>query len=120
MEDSFSGSKASKIQAGLSSALILVESSIDGGSKYTIKSFAKLNRIIGAINFPSNDFYQTSDSFSGNRIIAKNKLEGILQICNLKKLKSISIKELVIIEDQSGYRQIENCIKNDVKSSLFI
>lgn len=119
-EDSFSGSKASKIQAGLSSALILVESSIDGGSKYTIKSFAKLNRIIGAINFPSNDFYQTSDSFSGNRIIAKNKLEGILQICNLKKLKSISIKELVIIEDQSGYRQIENCIKNDVKSSLFI
>lgn len=119
-EDSFSGSKASKIQAGLSSALILIESSIDGGSKYTIKSFAKLNRVIGVINFPSNEFYQTSESFSANRLIAESKLDGILQICNLKRQKSISIKGLVIIEDQSGYKQIENCLKNDINSSLFI
>ena len=119
-EDSFSGSKASKIQAGLSSALILIESSVDGGSKYTIKSFAKLNRVIGVINFPSNDFFQTSESFSGNRIIARNKIDGVLQICNLKTLKSISVRELVIIEDQSGYKQIENCLMNDVKSSLFM
>ena len=119
-EDSFSGSKASKIQAGLSSALILIESSIDGGSKYTIKSFAKLNRVIGVINFPSNEFYQTSESFSANRLVAESKLDGILQICNLKRQKSISIKDLVIIEDQSVYKQIENCLKNDINSSLFI
>lgn len=41
-EDQFSGSKASRIQAGLSSALILIQSSIDGGSKYTIKAFRNL------------------------------------------------------------------------------
>ncbi len=120
-EDSFSGSKASKIQAGLSSALILIESSIDGGSKYTIKSFAKLNRVIGVINYPSNEFYQTSESFSANRLIAESKLDGILQICNLKRQKSISIKDLVIIENQNGYRRIEDLLldQKHTNSSLF-
>lgn len=120
-EDAFSGSKSSRIQAGLSAALILIESSIDGGSKYTIKSFAKLNRIIGVISYDASDFFKNSDTFSANRIIAKQGLKGILQMCNLKTQKSISINDLIIIENQRAYCLIEDLLENGnkTKSTLF-
>ena len=41
-EDKYSGSKASRIQAGLSHGLILIQSSVSGGSKYTLEKYAKL------------------------------------------------------------------------------
>lgn len=63
----YSGSKASRIQAGLSHGLILVQSKIDGGSKYTLAKFAKLGRPIGVIHFPSSAEYQ-SESFGANRL----------------------------------------------------
>jgi DNA processing protein len=50
-EDQFSGSKASRIQAGLSRGLILTQSSISGGSKYTLKAFSEVKRPIGVIAF---------------------------------------------------------------------
>ena len=69
----------------------------------------------------SNEFYQTSETFSANRIIAQNKLEGILQMCNLKHLKSVCVEKIVIIKDQYGYSQIEDYIlsKNKIKDGLF-
>ena len=51
-EDAYSGSKASRIQAGLSHGLILIQSKIDGGSKYTLAKYSKLGRPIGIIHFP--------------------------------------------------------------------
>ena len=67
-EDMYSGSKASRIQAGLSHALILVQSKVDGGSKYTLSKFAKLGRPIGVIHYPSSEEYE-SESFGANRLI---------------------------------------------------
>ena len=101
-EDQFSGSKVSRIQAGLSLGLILVQSSIDGGSKYTIKAFGKLNRTLGVVHFPSNEEYKT-DSFSANREIVENGYPGIAKLIGLKSTTGLVIKDLVIIESQKDY-----------------
>lgn len=118
-EDSFSGSKASRIQAGLADALVLVESSIDGGSKYTLKSFVKLNRVIGVVSYKANETYQSSESFSANRLIANSPKEGIMQMCSLKTTKSLIIKDIVVIENSAGYSILENAISYTEKSTLF-
>ena len=65
-EDQFSGSKASRMQAGLSKGIILVQSSIGGGSKYTLKTFSKLNRTLGIIYFEENSKFINDDLFGAN------------------------------------------------------
>jgi len=101
-EDQFSGSKVSRIQAGLSSGLILVQSSVGGGSKYTIKEFSKLGRTIGVIHYPANKEY-FDDSFSANHLIAEKGIDGIAQIVGLKSTKTVNIKSIVVLQGQNDY-----------------
>ena len=120
-EDQFSGSKASRIQAGLSSALILIQSSIDGGSKYTIKAFSKLNRVLGYISFIGNKEYDSDINFSANRTFDMLGLEGVAKMCEVKKSASIYIKRLVPIHSSQDYDIIttELLKKEDINRFLF-
>jgi len=106
-EDRFSGSKASRIQAGLSNALILIQSDINGGSKYTLKSFAKTERPLGIINFKENKEYQNDDIFSANRLILEKGIEGIAEMCEIKKITEIRTKSIIPISKKSDYLTIE-------------
>lgn len=101
-EDKYSGSKASRIQAGLSHGLILVQSSIDGGSKYTLAAFSKLPRVLGVINFPSCDEYQT-EKFEANRVITSENYEGVARFVGLKTSKKIALSAIVAIQGKSDY-----------------
>lgn len=104
-EDMYSGSKASRIQAGLSHGLILVQSKIDGGSKYTLAKFAKLGRSIGVIHFPSSAEYQ-SESFGANRLIAEKGKDGLAQMIGLKKTSSINIGPLIVLSNKDDYNKL--------------
>ena len=117
-EDQYSGSKSSRIQAGISSVLILIQSSIDGGSKYTIKSFSKLNRTIGYISFTGNYEYDSDSSFSANRMFNKLGLDGVAKMCNLKNSNSLSIKKLVPIHSVTDYGAIIEELKNNHQSKF--
>lgn len=101
-EDKFSGSKASRIQAGLSEGLILVQSTIDGGSKYTIATFAKLGRNLGIIHFPSSTEYNT-DAFSANRLIAEKKINGIAEMIGAKNISKLKVNSITVIESKEDY-----------------
>ncbi len=101
-EDKFSGSKASRIQAGLSRGLILVQSSIDGGSKYTISSFAKLGRAMAVVHYPASEEYQ-DNSFSGNRLIVEKKYEGVAKMISLKTVSKVNIKSITVLERKEDY-----------------
>jgi len=104
-EDMYSGSKASRIQAGLSHGLILVQSKIDGGSKYTLAKFAKLGRPIGVIHFPSSAEYQ-SESFGANCLIAEKGKDGLAQMIGLKKTSSINIGPLIVLSNKDDYNKL--------------
>jgi len=92
-EDTFSGSKSSRIQAGLSDALILIQSSIEGGSKYTLNSFKGLERPLGIIKFIDNEEFENNDTFSANRLLLEKNKIGLSFICEKMKNKDIELDE---------------------------
>lgn len=109
-EDKYSGSKASRIQAGLSKGLILVQSKVDGGSKYTLEKFVKLGRPLGVIHFPSSEEYNT-DVFGANRLIVEEGVNGIAQILCLKKTNTINLKKILALTSKSDYEMLINEIE---------
>lgn len=119
-EDRFSGSKASRIQAGLSDGLILVQSKIDGGSKYTLSTFAKLPRVLGVIHFPASDEYQ-ADAFDANRLIIEEQFLGIAKFIGHTTSKNISIKSIVSIQSKQEYEVFKNNVlkQKQLKNTLF-
>ena len=118
-EDKYSGSKASRIQAGLSQGLILVQSRIDGGSKYTLASFSKLSRVLGVIHFPSSEEYQ-SEEFEANRCIISGQKEGIAKFVGLKTIRNIKISSIIPIQGKADYDIFTSKIENtSFQTSLF-
>lgn len=109
-EDQFSGSKASRIQAGLSRGLILIQSSISGGSKYTLKSFSEVKRPIGVIAFEDNFEFQNSDEFSANRLLIAENKKGLLKICDIKKTENLKTSEIIKIAGLNDYTIFEKKI----------
>ncbi|QNM84587.1 DNA-processing protein DprA [Polaribacter pectinis] len=102
-EDQFSGSKASRIQAGLSKGIILIQSSIAGGSKYTLKSFSELDRVLGVINYPGNKSFETEEQFSGNRLLLEKGIEGLVEMCDIKKNSNVKIDKIVQLKSKEDY-----------------
>lgn len=108
-EDMFSGSKASRIQAGLSHALILVQSKIEGGSKYTLARFAKLGRPIGVIHYPMSEEYK-SELFGANHVIVEKGKEGLAQIIGTKKSSSINVGKIITLSNKTDYNILLNTL----------
>lgn len=118
-EDKYSGSKASRIQAGLSQGLILVQSRIDGGSKYTLASFSKLSRVLGVVHFPSSEEYQ-SEEFEANRGIISNQKEGVAKFIGLKTIRNIKISSIIPIQGKADYDIFSSKIEDtSFQTSLF-
>lgn len=117
-EDQFSGSKASRIQAGLAHGLILVQSSIDGGSKYTIASFAKLGRAMGIIHYPASSEY-SNESFGANRLIVEQKLEGIAKMINLKSISKVNVKSISVLQGKDDYESFIQKIESQKQTLSF-
>lgn len=106
-EDQYSGSSSSRIQAGLSSGIILVQSKIDGGSKYTLDKFIKLGRAIGVVHFPASSEYQ-DDTFGANRLIVGERENGLAKFVGLKTAKTLNVKDIIPINSKDDYRVFEN------------
>lgn len=118
-EDKYSGSKASRIQAALSQGLILVQSGIDGGSKYTLATFSKLPRVLGVIHFPSSEEY-LSEKFEANRVIISEKKDGIAKFVGLKTTKKIELSCIIPIQGKGDYDIFSSKLENiSFQPSLF-
>ena len=111
-EDMYSGSKASRIQAGLSHGLILVQSKIDGGSKYTLDKFAKLGRPIGVIHYPASAEYEL-ESFGANRLIVEKGKEGLAQMIGKKKTSYLNIGKVFVLTSRADYDILLNEIQSE-------
>ena len=118
LEDKYSGSKASRIQAALSQGLILVQSGINGGSKYTLATFSKLPRVLGVIHFPSSEEYQ-SEEFEANRVIISEQKEGVAKFVGLKTTKKIELSYIVPIQGKADYDKFSSKIEDIFSQSSF-
>ena len=101
-ENSFSGSIASNLQAQISHGLILVQSSVTGGSKYTVESFSRLPRPIGIIEYKNSNEYE-SDVFGANRLIIEKGKWGISEFTGITDIKKIHTPLILPIRGVSDY-----------------
>lgn len=117
-ENTFSVVKSCRLQAGISNGLVLVQSSIDGGSKYTITSFAELNRTMGVIKPIKNDIELIS--YAANQILISEKNEGLAKMTKLK-IDKLKVRDIIEIASKNDYEVLRIAIlkTNNTEFSLF-
>jgi len=99
-EDTFSVVKSCRIQAGISKGLILIQSGLEGGSRYTIKSFCETQRPLAVINPFKLDY--NLESYSANAEIVKQGLEGLSNYTGLKQNKILT-SGIFVIKSKDDY-----------------
>ena len=104
-EDTFTIVKSCRIQAGLSNGLILIQSSLEGGSRFTTKSFCETQRPIAVINPFKSDF--DLPNYNANREIILNSKKGISKFTELKEDK-IQTSKIFVIKSKDDYTEFEN------------
>lgn len=98
-EDTFKVIKSCRLQAGLSQGLILVQSKLNGGSKYTLEAFCSLNRPLGIVSIPGK---QDDPLYEANMEISKNYKAGLSKMTGLKPDKII-VEKINIISSKADY-----------------
>ncbi|MBK6902418.1 MAG: DNA-processing protein DprA [Saprospirales bacterium] len=112
-EDTFTVVKSCRIQAGLSNGLILIQSSLDGGSRFTTKSFCETPRPIAVINPVQSDF--DLPAYNANKEIIMNSKKGLSKFTELKEDK-IRTTKIFVIKSKDDYTEFENLMLNKPKN----
>lgn len=122
-EDTFSVVNSCKLQASISLGLLLVQSSIAGGSKFTLKSFCSLPRPIGVIAPFADDV--KLESYGGNRLIMEDGKGALCIITGLKK-NNIQTSSITLLRSKNDYTLFEAAVRDaaaaaeqQIKSTLF-
>ena len=112
-EDTFTVVKSCRIQAGLSNGLILIQSSLDGGSRFTTKSFCETQRPIAVINPVQSDF--DLPTYNANKEIILNSKMGLTKFTGLKEDK-IQTSKIFVMKSKDDYTEFENLMTNRLKN----
>ncbi|MBD2463407.1 DNA-processing protein DprA [Oscillatoria sp. FACHB-1407] len=114
-QNTFSVVKSCRIQAGLSSGLILIQSSIEGGSRFTVKAAIDSDRPLGVIYPVKADIHE--NDYSANRMIIEGGLQGLSEFVGLKNGKN-SRPKLVVLSGKESYPEFEEVLKSVNKSAI--
>lgn len=109
-EDTFSVVKSCRIQAGLSLGLIIVQSSIDGGSRFTTKAFCETSRPIGVVNPIQADY--NNSNYKANIEIIENRKKGLSKFTDIKEDKILT-SIIFAIKSKDDYQQFEKIINSE-------
>ncbi|OCB69007.1 DNA-processing protein DprA [Flavobacterium crassostreae] len=112
-EDTFTVVKSCRIQAGLSNGLILIQSSLNGGSRFTTKSFCETQRPIAIINPVPSDF--ELPTYNANKEIIQNSKKGLSKFTELKEDK-IQTSKIFVIKSKDNYKEFENLMSYNAKN----
>lgn len=118
-ENTFSVIASCKLQAGISDGLMLIESSLNGGSKFTVATFCETTRPIAVINPIETDL--NSDSFGANSIIIQDGKKGLSQFTGLN-VDKIKTQTISIIRSKNDYSEFDKWLekpKSNIAPSLF-
>jgi predicted Rossmann fold nucleotide-binding protein DprA/Smf involved in DNA uptake len=110
-QDRFSVIKSCRIQAGLGDGLILIQSSVDGGSRFTVKAAIELNRLLGVIYPVKTDMHR--DDYGANKKIIEDGLRGLNEFVESKNSKNSNSKIIVLLSKES-YPEFESALKSSI------
>jgi len=114
-EDNFSVVKSCRIQAGLSHGLVLIQSSMDGGSRFTLKAFCETNRPMAIIQPVDIDF--DLPAYSANKEIIANERKGLIKFIDIKEDK-INTSTISVIKSKDDYTAFETVINHSINQKV--
>ena len=79
VQDKFSTIKSRRIQAGIAKGLIMVQSPLESGTKYTLRAFSQLKRPLGFIKFVKHPEFLQHPSFAVNRLLDQKNKDGLAE-----------------------------------------
>lgn len=113
-EDQNSVIASCRLQAGLSQVLLLVQSSSDGGSRFTAGHFAKLPRKLAFIVPPEA---QSSESaFGANQMLLKGR-DGLAEFVGLKTSKTLKA-DLLPMRSKGDYDAVLRNLESNTATLL--
>jgi DNA processing protein len=113
-EDQNSVIASCRLQAGLSQVLLLVQSSSDGGSRFTAGHFAKLPRKIAFIVPPEA---QSSEAvFGANQMLLKGR-DGLAEFVGLKTSKTLQA-DLLPMRSKDDYDDVMRNLESNTATFL--
>ncbi|SHF02015.1 DNA processing protein [Ruegeria intermedia] len=101
-EDQNSVIASCRLQAGMSHLLLLVQSRIDGGSRFTVGHFAKLPRKLAFIVPPEE---QSSEAVFGANLLLLEGKEGLARFVGLKTSKTMKA-DLLPLRSRDSYDDV--------------
>lgn len=113
-EDTFSVVKSCRIQAGISQGLILVQSSLSGGSRFTVKAYCETSRPIAVIKPVLSDYDLLT--YEANKEILEKGIKGLSKFTELKDEKILT-KEIFAIKTKEDFSKFEEIVRNKEKNS---
>lgn len=116
-QDTFSVVKSCRIQAGIGIGLILVQSSLDGGSKFTVKAAVDSDRPLGVVYPVKLDI--NLDDYTANRKIIESGVRGLGEFVELNKNKS-SHSKIVILSGKDSYPEFESALEQSNQSNQML
>jgi DNA processing protein len=112
-EDTFTVVKSCRIQAGLSNGLIIIQSSLEGGSRFATKSFCETQRPIAVIHPVQTDM--DLPTYNANKEIILNSKKGLSKFTELKEEK-IKTSKIFVIKSKDDYTEFENLMTDKTKN----
>jgi DNA processing protein len=114
VEDQNSVVASCRLQAGLSQALLLVQSSSEGGSRFTAGHFAKLPRKLAFVVPPESRASETA--FSANQMLLKGR-DGLAEFVGLKTCTTLKA-DLLPMRSKDDYDRILHALRNDASTLI--
>ncbi len=115
-QDTFSVVKSCRIQAGIGLGLVLIQSSIDGGSRFTVKAAVDSSRPLGIVYPVKSDIDR--DDYTANRKIIEHGVIGLGEFVALKN-GIYSNQKIVILSSKYSYPEFESVMESRNKALAF-
>lgn len=113
-EDQNSVIASCRLQAGLSQVLLLVQSSSDGGSRFTAGHFAKLPRKLAFIVPP--EAQSSEAAFGANQMLLKGR-DGLAEFVGLKTSKTLKA-DLLPMRSKDDYDDVLRNLESNTATFL--
>ncbi|MEA5574733.1 DNA-processing protein DprA [Calothrix sp. UHCC 0171] len=101
-QDTFSVVKSCRIQAGIGKGIILIQSPLDGGSKFTVKAAVDSKRPLGVIRPVKSDINR--EDYAANIRIIEGGVKGLGEFV---ELKNCSNPKIFVLSSKESYPEFE-------------
>ncbi len=115
-QDQYKVAEYCKLQAALSDAIVLVQSSLSGGSRFTVEHFCQDEKTLFVVD--TANFVEAQEEYAANNLIIEKKQAGIAEWCNIK-VEKVKCKIEIITSKADYHKLLASTISRMDNPTLF-